>query len=158
MRKLNVGLFSFTSDEGCSMIFIELMNNHFSEWEKMIDFKYFKLLKSKNELKDLDVAFVEGAISTFKEEKRLKQIRKESKRLVAIGSCAVNGSPSNQRNFFSEDTKREIKIVLDRFGHRNKVSTLNEIVKVDDNVPGCPMEENIFLEVLNKYLKEFKVI
>jgi coenzyme F420-reducing hydrogenase gamma subunit len=158
MRKLNVGLFSFTSDEGCSMIFIELMNNHFSEWEKMIDFKYFKLLKSKNELKDLDVAFVEGAISTFKEEKRLKQIRKESKRLVAIGSCAVNGSPSNQRNFFSEDTKREIKIVLDRFGHRNKVSTLNEIVKVDDNAPGCPMEENIFLEVLNKYLKEFKVI
>jgi coenzyme F420-reducing hydrogenase gamma subunit len=156
--KLKVGLFSFTSDEGCSMIFLELMNNHFFEWEKLIDFKYFKLLKSKNELKDLDVAFVEGAISTFKEEKRLKEIRKNSKRLVAIGSCAVNGSPSNQRNFFSDDTKKEIKMTLDNFGHKDKVSALNEIVKVDENVPDCPMDEDKFLEVLDKYLKEFKVV
>jgi coenzyme F420-reducing hydrogenase gamma subunit len=156
--KLKVGLFSFTSDEGCSMIFLELMNTHISEWEKLIDFKYIKLLKSKNELKDLDVAFVEGAISTFKEEKRIKEVRKKSKKLVAIGSCAVNGSPSNLRNFFSEDTKAEIKMVLDNFGHREKVSPINEIVAVDDYVPGCPMEEDKFLEVLNKYLKEFKVI
>ena len=77
---------------------------------------------------------------------------------MAIGNCAIDGSPSNLRNFFSEDTKKEIKIILDRFGHRDKVSALNEIVKVDDNVPGCPMEENKFLEVLNKYLKDFKVI
>lgn len=153
--KLKVGLFSFTSDEGCSMIFLELMNNHFFDWEKIIDFKYFKLLKSKNELKNLDVAFVEGAISTFKEEKKLKEIRKKSKKLVAIGSCAVDGSPSNQRNFFSEDKKEEIELVLDEFGHRDKVSALNEIVKVDDNVPGCPMDEDKFLEVLNKYLKWF---
>ena len=53
---------------------------------------------------------------------------------------------------------REIKIVLDKFGHRDKVSALNEIVKVDDNVPGCPMDENKFLELLNKYFKEFKVV
>jgi len=158
MKKLKVGLFSFTSDEGCSMIFLELMNDHFFEWEKLIDFKYFKLLKSKSELKDLDIAFVEGAISTFKEEKKLKEIRKKSKKLVAIGSCAVNGSPSNQRNFFSEDTRNEIKIILDKFGHRDKVSALNEIVKVDGYVPGCPMNENKFLEVLNKYLKEFRVV
>jgi len=156
--KLKVGLFSFTSDEGCSMIFLELMNNHFSDWEKMIDFKYFRLLKSKNELKNIDVAFVEGAISTFKEEAKLKKIRKNSKKLVAIGSCATNGSPSNQRNFFSDDTKNEIRFVLDNFGHRDKVSPLNEIVKVDDYVPGCPMEEEKFLEVLDKYLKEFKVV
>jgi len=158
MKKLKVGLFSFTSDEGCSMILLELMNNYFFEWKKFIEFKCFKLLKSKSELKDLDVAFVEGAISTFKEEKKLKEIREKSKKLVAIGSCAVIGSPSNQRNFFSEDTKKEIKLVLDKFGHRDKVSALNEIVKVDDNVQGCPMDENKFLETLNKYLREFRVV
>lgn len=157
MKKLKVGLFSFTSDEGCSMIFIELMNDRFSEWEKLIDFRYFKLLKSKNKLDDLDVAFIEGAVSTFKEERKLIDIRDKAKKLVAIGSCAVTGSPSNLRNFFSEDTKKEIKIVLDNFGHRYKVSPLEEIVKVDDIVPGCPMDEAKFLEVLDKYLKEFKV-
>jgi sulfhydrogenase subunit delta len=154
--KLRVGLFSFTSDEGCSMIFLELMNTRISDWEKSMDIKYCKLLKSKNELKKLDVAFVEGAISTFKEEKRLREIRKRTKRLVAIGSCAVSGSPSNQRNFFSEDTKAEIRMVLDNFGHREKVSALSEIVKVDDFVPGCPMDEEKFLQVLDKYLKSSK--
>lgn len=157
MKKLKVGLFSFTSDEGCMMILIELMNDRFSDWQKKIDFRYFKLLKSKNDLKDLDVAFVEGAVSTFDEEKRIKQIRKASKRLVAIGSCAVTGAPANQRNFFSEDMRREIMPVLDRFGHCDKVSQISEIVAVDDNVPGCPMDEGRFLEVLDKYLKEFKV-
>jgi len=158
MKKLNVGLFSFTSDEGCSMIFLELMNDRFFDWKKVIDFKYFKLMKSKNILKDIDVAFVEGAISTYNEEKKLKLIRKNSKKLVAIGSCAVDGSPSNQRNFFDEGMKGEIKFILDKFGHREKVSPLSEIVKVDSNVPGCPMIEEKFIEVLNKYLKEFKVV
>jgi coenzyme F420-reducing hydrogenase gamma subunit len=156
--KLKVGFFSFTSDEGCMMILLELMNTHIAEWEKLLDIKHCKLLKSKNDFHNLDVAFVEGAISTLKEEARLKEIRKNTKRLVAIGSCATNGSPSNQRNFFSDDTKAEIKMVLDNFGHREKVSPLNEIVKVDDSVPGCPMDETKFLEVLDKYLKEFKVI
>ena len=156
--KLRVGLFSFTSDEGCSMIFLELMNTHIAQWEKVMDIRHCKLLRSKNDMKKLDVAFVEGAISTIKEEKKLKEVRKNAKRLVAIGSCATNGSPSNQRNFFSDDTKAEIKMVLDNFGHREKVSPLNEIVKVDDMVPGCPMDEAKFLEVLNKYLKEFKAV
>ena len=30
---------------------------------------------------------------------------------------------------------------------------LKEVVKVDDIVPGCPMTEEAFLKVLNKYLK-----
>lgn len=156
--KLRVGFFSFTSDEGCMMIFLELMNTHLADWEKVLDIRYCKLLKSKNDPSNLDVAIVEGAISTLKEERRIKDIRKSAKRLVAIGSCACNGAPSNQRNFFSDDTKAEIRMVLDNFGHREKVSPLNEIVKVDDMVPGCPMDEAKFLEVLNKYLKEFKVV
>jgi sulfhydrogenase subunit delta len=155
--KMKAGFFSFTSDEGCMIVLVELMNTRFDDWKKMIDFRQFKLLKSGSDVKDLDVAFVEGAISTFKDERKLKQIRKSSKKLVAIGNCACIGSPSNWRNSFSEDTKREIKFVLDKFGHRDKVSPLGEIVKVDDSVSGCPMDEGKFLEVLGKYLKEFKV-
>jgi len=37
------------------------------------------------------------------------------------------------------------------------VYNLKELVKVDYEVPGCPMEEDKFLEVLNKCLKEFKI-
>jgi coenzyme F420-reducing hydrogenase gamma subunit len=128
MRKLKAGFFSFTGDEGCMIVLIELMNDRIKEWKDKIDFRYMKLLKSDNDMRGLDVAFVEGAISTFADEKRLNEIRNNCKRLVAIGSCAVNGSPSNWRNFFSPDTMNEIRLVLDRFGHRQKVSPLSEVV------------------------------
>ncbi len=158
MKKLKIGWFSFTCCEDSTIVFIELMNDHYREWSNLIEFKYFRTLKNNNDMTDLDVAFVEGAIANYKEEEMLKEIRKNCKKLVAIGSCACTGSPSNQRNFFDDETRKEIQIILDRFGHREKVSPLSEIVQVDDFVPGCPMNEQMFLEKLNQYLKEFGVV
>ena len=114
-------------------------------------------MKSKNKLEGLDVAFVEGAITSKEKIKEIKEIRKNCRVLVAIGSCAVQGMPSAQRNFFDKKTKDEISFILQRFKHTDKVYALKDIVKVDYEVPGCPMEEDKFLEVLNKCLKEFKV-
>jgi NAD-reducing hydrogenase small subunit len=158
MPKLKVGWFSFTCCEDSTIVFLELMNDRYKEWGELIEFKYFRTLKSKNDMSDLDVAFVEGAIANYKEEEMLKEIRKNCKKLVAIGSCACTGSPSNQRNFFDSETKEEIQLILDRFGHRDKVSPLSEIVKVDDFIPGCPMSEELFLQKLQQYLKEFGVV
>lgn len=156
--KLNVGWFSFTCCEDSTIVFIELMNERYFEWKKLINFKYFRTLKSDNSLNDLDIAFVEGAISNKKEEESLKNIRENCKKLVAIGSCACTGSPANQRNFFDQVTKNEIQFILDRFDNREFVSPLSDIVKVDDYISGCPMDEKLFLTKLNQYLKEFEIV
>jgi len=157
-KKLKIGWVKFTCSGDSSIIFLELMNTEWKKWRDLLSIQYFTFLKGNNFLRNPDVVFVEGAVSTKEEEKILKNIRKKCKRLVAVGSCAVYGNPSNQRNFFDEKTKKEIEPILKRFGHREKVSSVSEIVKVDDNVPGCPMDENEFLRVLNKYLKEFGVV
>jgi coenzyme F420-reducing hydrogenase gamma subunit len=157
-KKLNIGIFSFTSDEGCVINFVEILNDKFFEWIELVNFKHARVLKTKNELKDLDVAFVEGAISNKKEEKKLKEIRKNSKIVVAIGSCAITGAPSNHRNFFNKETLEAIKPFLQQFEHREKVSPLHEIIKVDDTVPGCPIVPEKFVEVMEKYLKQFGVV
>ena len=34
---------------------------------------------------------------------------------------------------------------------------VHDVVRVDDSVPGCPMLESSFLNVLNKSLKEFGI-
>ena len=156
--KLNVGWFSFTCCEDSTIVFIELMNERFFEWRKLINFKYFRTFKTNNSIDDLDIAFVEGAISSKKEEKTLRKIRENSKKLVAIGSCACTGSPANQRNFFDEKTKNEIQFILDRFNHKEFVLPLSDLVKVDDYISGCPMDEKIFLAKLNQYFKEFELI
>lgn len=158
LMKLNIGWFSFTCCEDSTIVFIELMNERFFEWRKLMNFKYFRTLQSKNSIKDLDIAFVEGAISSKKEEETLIKIRENSKKLVAIGSCACTGSPANQRNFFDEETKNEIQFILDRFNHKDFVLPLSDLVKVDDYISGCPMNEKVFLTKLNQYFKEFELI
>ena len=156
--KLNVGWFSFTCCEDSTIVFIELMNERFFQWRELINFKYFRTFKSNNSIDDLDIAFVEGAISSRKEEETLRKIRENSKKLVAIGSCACTGSPANQRNFFDEKTKNEIQFILDRFNHKEFVLPLSDLVKVDDYISGCPMDEKIFLAKLDQYFKEFELI
>ncbi len=157
-KKLRIGWFSFTCCEDSTMIWIELMNENFFKWKELLDIRYARALKRNNKIKDLDVAFVEGAITTEKDARRLLMIRKNSKKLVAIGSCAVNGMPAAQRNLFDAELRKEIEFLIERFKQTDKVRAVKDVVTIDDAVQGCPMAEEAFLSVLDKYLREFGVI
>jgi sulfhydrogenase subunit delta len=154
-KTLSIGFFSFTGDEGCMFTVIEALITHYVEWKDLLDVREFRLISSKKLAGELDVAIVEGAISTYKEEEKLREIRKRAKKLVAIGSCAITGMPSGHRNTFSEEEKRRIEFFLKRFGHRPKVVPLKDIVEVDMEVPGCPVDKQKFVEALNELFKEF---
>ena len=156
-KKLRIGWFSFTCCEDSTMVWVELMNEHLPEWKNLLDIRHARVLKSNNTLRGIDVAFVEGAITTEHDARKLRSIRKNSKKLVAIGSCAVSAMPSGQRNNFDEGLKKEIDVLLKRFKQTDRVRSLKEIVTVDDELPGCPMEEGAFMSMLDKYLKEFGV-
>ncbi len=155
---MRVGWFTFTCCEDSTVVFTEVLNDHWQEWRKLIDFRHARVLQAKNVLDEMDVAFVEGAISSQEQRDRLDQIRQKAKWLVAVGACAVSGMPSAQRNMFDEKTKQEIQFILDRFHHLEKVLSVKEVVKVDAELPGCPMDPKQFVEVVNKALQEFKVI
>lgn len=157
-KKLKIGWFTFTCCEDSTIMLAEMLNDNFFIWKKLLDFKHFNVLKSKNDMTDLDVAFVEGAIASDHDKVKLQKIRDNAKYLVAIGACAVTGLPSGQRNNFDEKLKAEISPYLEQFGQSKKVYALHELIKVDDSVPGCPMVESEFLKVVDKYLKLFKII
>ncbi len=157
-KKLRIGWFTFTCCEDSTIIFTELLNQHYQEWKKLIDFRHAKVLQTKNVLDEMDVAFVEGAISSAAQAEKLKKIRTLSKKLVAIGACACTGLPATQRNNFDGPTQEEIAALLLRAGQAEKVLTIKQVVPVDDFVHGCPMTEQAFLMVLNKYLQEFEIV
>lgn len=157
-KKLRVGFFSFTGCEGCVVEFLEVLNTKFFEWAPYLDVRYARILKTKNVMDEMDVAFVEGAISSEPEVARLKLIRSKAKRIVAIGSCAISGAPNNWRNYFDEKTIDEIKPVMRRFSHREKVVGIGAVVKVDATVPGCPILHSKFISVMETYMREFGVM
>lgn len=156
--RLAVGWFSFTCCEDSTILFTELLNDHLEEWRKVVEFRHIKALKTKNSLSELDVAFVEGAISSESQAKEVREIRANAQYVVAIGACACTGQPSTSRNqFASEQINERIQWYLSHFDYGKEVRRLDEVIRVDDMVRGCPMKVPAFLQTLNKYLDLFNV-
>ncbi|MEM7816490.1 MAG: hypothetical protein QXZ20_01105 [Candidatus Aenigmatarchaeota archaeon] len=154
-KKIKIAWLSFTGCGGDScVVFMEILNKKWAVWKNLIELRYFSLIKKKRLMRNIDIAFIEGAISNMEEELLLKKVRKVSKIVIAVGSCAISGAPSNHRNFFDEKTKEEISHILKKFKYREKVSSVLDIIKVDASVPGCPMDEKIFIETFEKYIKD----
>jgi sulfhydrogenase subunit delta len=157
-KRLLVGWFSFTCCEDSTILLTELLNDHLDEWRKVIEFRHIKALKTKNSLAGLDVAFIEGAISSESQAKEAQQIRENAQYVVAIGACACTGKPSTSRNqFASEQINERIQWYLSHFDYGKEVRRLDEVIQVDDMVRGCPMKVPSFLQTLEKYLDLFDI-
>src|SRR3989344_5205273 len=158
-KNLVVGWFSFTCCEDSTILFTELLNDHLDDWKKVVEFRHVKAIKTKNSLDGLDVAFIEGAISSDSQAAEARKIRDHAKYVVAIGACACTGLPSASRNDLVDNKITErIQWYLSNFNYSQKVRKLDEVIKVDDQVPGCPMSVPLFLAALDKYLKLFHIV
>ncbi|MDP2932600.1 MAG: hypothetical protein Q8N81_00540 [bacterium] len=155
-KKIRIGWFTFSCCEDNTVVMTEVMNDHWQEWKEIFDFRHVRVLKSKNVLDELDIAFIEGAIASESHEKKVKEIRAKSRKLVAVGACAVSGMPAGQRNNFSEVQKQQIQFLLARFAAAAKVRKVSEVVKVDCEIPGCPMDPKNFLEKVNNLVAELQ--
>ncbi len=158
-KKMAIGWFSFTCCEDSTILFTELLNDHLIEWRKLVDFQHVKALKTNNSLENLDVAFIEGAISSPTQAEEAKKIRDNAKYVVAIGSCACTGMPSSSRNDFGDEQLNDrIRWYLSHFDYSQNVQKLEDIIQVDDRVEGCPMNVQTFYQALEKYLKIFNLV
>ncbi len=152
---VKIGLFSFTCCEGCMVVFVEALNKKYDEWIKSnkIEIVNFRALKKVLPISEMDIAFVEGAISTQSEVKKLKLIRENTKKLVAFGSGACTGYPSNQRNKFSKKIKTEIQPIIQQLHQNNSIQPITAFVVVDDKINGCPVDENTVIKKIDGWLK-----
>ena len=155
-EKIKIGWFSFSCCEDNTVVMTEVMNDHWEEWKKIFDFRHVRVLKSKNIYDAFDIAFIEGAMAGPEQEESVKDIRSRSKKLVAVGSCAVTGLPSGQRNNFTPEQRESIDFLVTRFGALPSVKKVSDVVAVDVEIPGCPMSPEVFLEKVNKLVEEFR--
>ena len=64
--------------------------------------------------------------------------------------------PAGQRNYFNEEQKKEIEFLTARFAALPKVLKVSEVVKVDAEIGGCPMDPNVFLKAVTGLVGEFQ--
>lgn len=154
--KLNIGWYSFACCEDSTIMFAELLNDYFFEFKEHFNFIDASVLSSKRDTTTpLDIVFIEGASNSDENSEHMKQLRARAKKVVAIGSCACTGMPSAHRNNFTPEQLAEIDFILKKFNYAEKLLKLSDVITVDAQVPGCPMDLNAFMTAVNGLLTEF---
>ncbi|MFH1440110.1 MAG: oxidoreductase [Candidatus Woesearchaeota archaeon] len=150
-KKLTIGIFSFTSCAGCQFEILDLEDELIDIFTKT-DITHFPMAKAKNGEGPFDVAFVEGAITTPKEAKELRRVRKITKYLVALGTCASYGGVPSIKDFYTEE---EIEIPVyksTKIIRSMRADGIANHVKVDYFIHGCPPNKYEFLHVLKELM------
>jgi len=96
-----------------------------------------------------DVSLVEGSVTTAADERRIKEIREQSKILVTIGACATAGGVQALRNFADVDEFASVVYAKPEYIDTLKTSTPAAAhVKVDFQLQGCPIDRGQLLDTL----------
>jgi len=95
--KPRVAVHKFSSCDGCQLAFLNL-GEDLLQLSELVDIVHFAEAGMRAAEASVDLAFVEGSISTPHEQERIKQVRANSKYLVTLGACATCGGLQALRN------------------------------------------------------------
>jgi len=116
------------------------------------------------EFSPVDVGIIEGAVSNAHDEEVAKNLRANCKILMVWGDCACFGGIVSMRNLFSteevlqryyntESTKDGKIPCSEDIPPLTEVKPINQVVKVDCYVPGCPPSAKAIHYALSELLE-----
>ncbi len=155
INKPKIGIFKFTGCAGCQMEILR-MEDEFLDLIKLFDISYWKMAKRDNHETEIDIALVEGGISTPREIEEIKYIRKNTKFLVAFGDCAISGCIPSIRNWIPQMESEELVYPDTSSICSTKLLGIGEYVKVDSVLKGCPPHRDTIIELLKSALLKIK--
>lgn len=147
-----LAVFKFASCDGCQLTLLAAEDELLALGEK-VDIVYFLEATSRVEPGPYDVTLVEGSITTPADLERIRQIRRDSRFLVAIGACATAGGIQALRNW--GDQAEFLRAV---YASPEYIQTLATSTAIADHVPvdfelrGCPIDKHQLLDVLRDLL------
>jgi len=167
MKKITVASDWLDGCSGCHMSFLDMD-------EKLIELIKLGVELTATPITDLkepseegvDIGILEGAVNTDHQVEVAKKMRERCKILIAIGDCAVFGGIVTMRNYFPIENllKRgyvETESTVDgkvpnspEIGkHIHLAKSVNEIVKVDFYIPGCPPRSEAIYYTLKELIE-----
>lgn len=150
--KPRVAVHKFSSCDGCQLAFLNLGEDLLALAER-VDLVHFAEAGALDPDTDVDVAFVEGSVSTPEDQIRIQHIRQHSRMLIAIGACATSGGIQALRN-----GANNAEWVAQIYSHPEAIDSLElstpiaNHVKVDFELWGCPVSSPQIVAVVNSLL------
>ena len=155
MSKPTVGIFGLTGCAGDQLLILNCEDELLTIVD-LLDIRSFVMASSAvDEHAQLDIALVEGAVVTDRDEAMIRRIRERSKLLIAIGACAATGgipgmSPQLDRQRLYDDVYG-VDAVFNLTAQRGRA--LADVVPVDAVIPGCPIEKHDLLGAIAALLQ-----
>lgn len=151
-RLPRVAVYKFASCDGCQLSIVDL-EDELLEIGRRFEIAYFMEVTRAAKKGPYDVGLVEGSISTPHEAELIKSIRKDCKKLIAIGACATAGGIQALRNWASvEEFTKYVYAKPEYVETLEKASPISDYVQVDFELRGCPVNKYQLLEVLSALL------
>jgi len=139
MKKPKVGIFDFACCEGCQLQ-IANMGEDVLALLGSIDVMEWREVMSEKWGRKLDIAIIEGSITDPHAVRRIKQIRKRAKVLIAYGSCATIGGVNGMKNnFVLDDIRKYVYGESYKDFPTETTKAVHQVVKVDYFIHGCPV-------------------
>ncbi len=162
MKKARVATMWLDGCSGCHMSVLDI-DEAILVVAQRADIVYGPLVDAQEFPHDVDVAIVEGAVSSQDDLEKIKRVRERSRILVALGDCAVTSNVPSMRNRLPVKTILE-RVYIEGADVQKGIPTdgvptllkqaipLQDVVTVDLHVPGCPPSAASILFVLTELL------
>jgi len=132
---------------GCAGCEVSLLNAN--EWIEEFKLVFMPLVVSAYEVPDVDMLLVSGGVRSDEDLYNLKRAVRRSKKIIAVGTCAISGGVANLGNrdevrelFMSQNERRDLPRLLP------KSQPVDDFVEVDLYLPGCPPTPELFMAAL----------
>ncbi|MGW4121822.1 NADH-quinone oxidoreductase subunit B family protein [Nocardia sp. NPDC004711] len=148
MTTPTLAVWKFTSCDGCQLTLLDC-EDELLALAGRVRIAHFIEASSAVEPGPYDVSLVEGSVSTPDEQRRILEIRSQSRILVTIGACASHGGIQALRNF--ADITEFASVV---YASPQYISTLDTATPIAAHVPvdyelrGCPIDRRQLLDTL----------
>jgi len=139
MPRPRLAVHKFASCDGCQLAFLNAGEALLALAER-VDIVHFVEAGPMDPDAQVDIAFIEGSVSTSADFARLEQIRRQSRYLITIGACATAGGLQALRNL--TDSRDWVGAIYARPEYIDSLATSTPIaahVKVDLELWGCPV-------------------
>ena len=148
MSKATLAVWKFASCDGCQLTLLDCEDELLTLADQ-VQIATFAEASSAMVGGPYDVSLVEGSVTTHHDEQRIREIREQSKVLVTIGACATAGGVQALRNF--ADVAEFASVVYAKPEYVDTLATSTPAsahVKVDYQLPGCPIDRGQLLDTL----------
>ncbi len=162
-RKARIGTCWLDGCSGCHMSLLD-MDEAIVDVLARADIVFGPLVDAQEWPEGVDVAVIEGAVSSTDDLELVTEARERSTIVVALGDCAVTGNVPTMRNgiptrallerVYVEGADEQPQIPTDGVPALLKqAQPLHAHVKVDVHVPGCPPRPETILYVISELLE-----